>query len=104
MLKIFEFKFWCSYFPDRLLGHFAMWTIPNQAIFTSLDRNVFATELTLCVQEPWNSQLVLCHIEGIIKVLDVTLWTKFCEVDQVWSVGVNQGIEPETAAPGTWNN
>jgi uncharacterized metal-binding protein len=54
---------------------------------------------TFCVQEPWDTKLIVGNIKSVIEVLNVTCRLQGTEVDEVRTVRVDEGIETEATAP-----
>ena len=42
---------------------------------------------TFCIQQSWQSKLLLCNIKCIIEIVDVLGWTKAAVVNQIRSDG-----------------
>lgn len=57
----------------------------------------------LRVQQSRYTELGISHVERVIKIVDILILLHFRPIDQVWSVGMNEGIETKTAPPGTCN-
>ena len=55
--------------------------------------------LTFCIQEFGDSQLRMCDIKCIVQVPHVVFWIEALVSDQVWAMGMNEGIESQTVSP-----
>jgi hypothetical protein len=54
---------------------------------------------TFCIQEPWDTKLIVSNIKSSVEVLNMTRWLQGTEVDEVRAVGMDEGIEPKAATP-----
>lgn len=54
---------------------------------------------TFCIQEPWDTKLIVGNIKSIVEVLNMMRRLQGTEVDKVRAVGMDEGIEPKTTTP-----
>ena len=91
--------------PKTYLGFRARWWIKikfeTQCSIINYQCLTTTSLLTFCIQEPWDTKLIVGNIEGIVKVLNVARWLQGFVVDEVGAMSMDKGIEPKTIAPWT---